>query len=102
MAVRQRIIWGPMNPFRDPRLRNLPELVRGFRRGVLPHGWKGNKVWMNLKGDLPLKPQGFYREYYLGTSAESGALRVVLGNGGEVYVSGNHHDDWRQVLEMPT
>jgi guanyl-specific ribonuclease Sa len=102
MAVRKRIVWGQSNPFGDPRLQYLDVLVRRFRRGDRPHGWKGDKVWENRYQDLPVKPAGYYREYYMGTSATSGDLRVVLGRGGEVYVSGNHHEDWRQVLEMPT
>jgi hypothetical protein len=44
---------------------------------------------------------GYYREFYVGTSAESGLLRIVLGDGGEVYISGNHHHDWRQIIGMP-
>jgi guanyl-specific ribonuclease Sa len=58
-------------------------------------------VWENRWLDLPLKPHGYYREFYVGTSAESGDLRIVLGEGGEVYISGNHHRDWRQVVGMP-
>ena len=69
--------------------------------GKKPHGWAGDKVWVNRWKDLPRKPVGYYREYYVGTSAESGSLRIVLGQRGEVYVSGNHHRDWRQVVGMP-
>lgn len=101
MPVRDRIMWGAANPFSDPRLANLPALVRDFRAGRLPHGWGGNKPWENRWLDLPVKPGDYYREYYVGTSAESGDLRIVLGHGGEVYISGNHHHDWRQVVGMP-
>ena len=102
MPVRDRIVWGQRNPFSDPRLVNLAELVRGFRSGRLPPFWKGNKLWENRWQDLPLKPVDYYHEFYMGTSPESGNLRIVLGDGGEVYVSGNHHRDWRQVVEMPS
>lgn len=101
MPVRDRIMWGAGNPFSDPRLVNLPELVRNFRVGRLPLGWRGNKVWENRWLDLPVKPPGYYREFYMGTSEESGDLRIVLGQGGDIYVSGNHHRDWRQVLGLP-
>ncbi len=101
MPVRDRISWGVENPFSDPRLSNFPVLVRDFRAGRLPHGWRGNKVWENRWLDLPVKPPDYYREFYVGTSAESGELRIVLGQGGEVYICGNHHRDWRQVVGMP-
>lgn len=101
MAIRSPITWGAANPFDDPRLAQLPVLVRDFRAGRLPKDWRGNKVFENRWQDLPLKPHGYYREYYVGSSPESGSLRIVLGNGGEVYVSGNHHRDWRQVVGMP-
>lgn len=101
MPIRDRITWGPANPFRDPRFTNLPQLILEFRAGRLPLGWCGNKVWENRWLDLPLKPPGYYREFYLGTSAESGNVRIVLGHGGEVYITGNHHRDWRQVVEIP-
>jgi|SRR5687768_13698571 hypothetical protein len=101
MPVRDRVMWGPTNPFSDSRLINLPELVRDFRRGKLPDGWRGNKTWENRWLDLPPKPGNYYKEFYVGTAADSGGLRIVLGQGGEVYVSGNHHRDWRQVVCMP-
>jgi hypothetical protein len=101
MPVRDRITWGVTNPFSDPRLINLPALISDFRAGRLPHHWGGNKLWENRWLDLPMKPHGYYREFYVGTSAESGNLRIVLGQGGEVYISGNHHRDWRQVVGMP-
>jgi hypothetical protein len=31
MPVRDRVMWGPTNPFSDSRLINLPELVRDLR-----------------------------------------------------------------------
>jgi len=37
----------------------------------------------------------------MGISAESGSLRVVLSDGGEVYVTGNHYRDFIQVLHLP-
>jgi len=101
MAIRDRISWGGNNPFSDPRLANLPFLVREMRAGRLPYIWRGNKVWENRWHDLPLKPPGYYREFYVGDSEQSGDLRIVLGQGGEVYISGNHHGDWRQVIGMP-
>lgn len=101
MPVRDRITWGECSPFADPRLHDLPGLIRNFRAGRVPTGWRGNRVWENRWGDLPLKPPAYYREYYVGTPEDSGSLRVVIGDGGEIYVSGNHHHDWRQVIQLP-
>lgn len=100
MPVRDRVMWGGSNPFSDPRLAKLPELVRDFRAGRSPNGWRAH-AWENRWLDLPIKPANYYHEFYVGTPAESGNLRIVLGRGGEVYVSGNHHRDWRQVVGMP-
>lgn len=82
MPVRDRITWGEGNPFADPRLRDLCRLIRDFRSGRLPPRWRGNRVWENRWNDLPLKPHGYYREFYVGTPTESAGLRVVIGTGG--------------------
>lgn len=92
---------GSRNPFGDPRLRNLDRLVPEFRRGRLPISWRGNRVFMNKYGDLPNRGHNYYREFYMGASPESGSLRVVLGRGGEVYVTGNHYRDFIRVLHLP-
>lgn len=63
MPIRNHIVWGPENPFSDPRLADLPQLLRNFRRGKLPTGWKGNKEFENRWLDLPVKPEGYYDEY---------------------------------------
>jgi guanyl-specific ribonuclease Sa len=89
------------NPLSDPRLNDLYSLLRDFRLGRLPFGWRGNRIFENRYGDLPSRPYGYYTEFYLGTSAQSGALRVVLGRGSEVYVTGNHYRDFIQVLHLP-
>jgi len=89
------------SPLSDPRLSNLFLPVTDLRNGRLPFGWRGNKVSENRYGDLPIRDCGSYREFYMGTSAESGELRLVLGRGSEVYVTGNHYRDFIQVLHLP-
>ena len=105
MPIRGIIKWsvntGAQNPFGDARLQNLESLIRDLRSGRLPFGWRGNRTFENRWGDLPYRAAGYYKEFYLGTFAESGSLRVVLGNGGEVYVTGNHYRDFIQVLHLP-
>jgi len=99
------IKWGvntdSRNPLSDPRLSNLDFLVRDFRLGRLPFGWRGNRIFDNKWGDLPSRHHGYYQEFYLGSSAESGSLRVVLGESSEVYVTGNHYRDFIQILHLP-
>ena len=104
MPIRDRIVWGAGNPFSDPRLRNLDQLVRDIRRfGRLPPGVTGGRVFANRDGDLPLKPADYYREYDVDVPGAGGRgkLRLVLGRGGEVYITGNHSRDFRQIVEMP-
>ena len=104
MPIRDRIIWGRHNPFGDPRLARLDEFVRDLQRYQrLPPGVKGGQEFENLQGDLPPKGPGYYREFDVAVPGAEGrgALRLVLGRGGEVYVTGNHYDDFRQVIDMP-
>jgi ribonuclease T1 len=103
MPIRDRIIWGLHNPFGDPRLDQLDDLIRDIiRYGRRPHCTKGGKVFENRDADLPVKPYGYYREYDV-TQPQStgrGVLRIVLGGRGEVYISGNHYGTFRRVINM--
>jgi len=99
MPIRDQITWGRENPFADPRLKELPELIRGFRRGNY-RGWRAG-VFENQDGDLPEKPLGYWREHYLGPPELSGSLRIVLGRSSEVYITGNHYEDFRQIVGIP-
>lgn len=96
-----RVNWEAGAPPGDTRLAKLPALLRDFRSGKLPEGWRGNEVWHNRWNDLPVRPPGYYREYYLATTAGPVALRVVLGQGGEVFVSGRHNRHWQEVIGLP-
>lgn len=63
----------------------------------------GGSVFENRDGDLPPKPYGHYREYDVAPPCLEGRgkLRIVLGANGEVYITGNHYRDFRQVVEIP-
>lgn len=105
MPIRDRIIWSSHNPLSDPRLANLDQVIRGIRSGRLAPNVKGGGVFLNVFGDLPLKPTDYYKEYDVEPTSrgkDRGTLRIVLGDGGEVYVTGNHYRDFRQILQMPT
>jgi guanyl-specific ribonuclease Sa len=99
MPIRDRIMWSGNNPFTDSRLSDLASLVKDFRRGN-NRGWRTD-TFENRENHLPTRAYGYYREHYLGPRNVSGSLRIVLGRGGEVYVSGNHYDDFRQVMGIP-
>lgn len=104
MPIRDRIIWGPNNPFSDPRLAGLDQYVKAIRQGRLPPNVTGGRVFSNADLDLPLKPLGHYREYDVEPTVKGkdrGKLRLVLGQSGEVYVTGNHYRDFRQIINMP-
>jgi guanyl-specific ribonuclease Sa len=105
MPIRDRIIWGLGNPFSDPRLIGLDVYVKSIRRGRLPLNVTGGGIFGNLMQDLPVKPYGYYREYDVEPSVggkDRGKLRLVVGNNGEVYITGNHYRDFRQIINMPT
>ncbi len=105
MPIRDRIIWGPRNPFADSRLLGLDEFVKAIRRGCLPANVTGGSIFANFQCDLPVKPHGYYREYDVEPKVKAkdrGKLRLVLGAGGEVYITGNHYRDFRQILQMPS
>src|SRR5690349_19360813 len=100
MPIRDRIIWGPACPLSDPRLAGLDRYVRGIRQGRRPPNVAGGGVFANAQGDLPVKPHGYYREYDVEPAVggkDRGRLRLVLGDGGEVYITGNHYRDFRQI-----
>jgi guanyl-specific ribonuclease Sa len=105
MPIRDRIIWGRNNPFSDPRLAHLDEYIRGIRQGRLPPNVTGGSIFTNVLHDLPVKPHGYYREYDVEVTVKGrdrGKLRLVVGNGGETYITGNHYRDFRQIINMPT
>jgi len=104
MAIRQRVLWGRSNPFSDPRLAELHVLVASIRQGIRPRNVRGGRIFENKEGHLPARDQGYYTEYDVEPPAQGrnrGTLRIVLGAGGDVYVSGNHYNDFRQIIGIP-
>src|SRR5687767_11060299 len=104
MPIRDRITWGLHNPFSDPRLAQLDTYVKAIRTGRMPASVKGGRVFHNDKEDLPAKPPGHYREYDVEAvepGKARGRLRLVLGHAGEVYITGDHYGDFRQITNMP-
>src|SRR5690242_2159501 len=104
MPIRDRITWGALNPLSDPRLAGLDEYIRAIRQGRLPPNVTGGRIFRNDLLDLPAKPHDYYREYDVEPASKDkdrGKLRIVLGDGGEVFITGNHYRDFRQIINMP-
>jgi ribonuclease T1 len=56
-------------------------------------------VFHNAEGHLPARPRGYYHEYTVPTpgSPDRGARRIVVGDGGEVYYTGDHYRSFVRV-----
>lgn len=69
------------------------------RGGPFPYARDG-VVFGNFEGHLPKHPRGYYHEYTVQTpgSHDRGARRLVTGQGGEIYYTGDHYNSFRAVL----
>jgi ribonuclease T1 len=87
----------------DVSLQALPPearetLVLIERNGPFPHLQDG-RTFGNREKRLPLRGQGYYREYTVRTPGEHdrGARRIVAGNGGEYYYTDDHYRSFRRI-----
>jgi ribonuclease len=104
MPIRDRVIWGDQNPLSDARYADLDKYVNAIRRGQRPPNVTGGAVFENRDQDLPIRPNGYYREYDVEPTVKGmgrGTYRLVLGGGSDVYITGNHYRDFRQIINMP-
>ncbi|MEU6376531.1 ribonuclease domain-containing protein [Streptomyces sp. NPDC046909] len=67
--------------------------------GPYPYA-KDGAVFGNFEGLLPQQKRGYYHEYTVPTpgSRDRGARRIVTGQGGEIYYTGDHYNSFRAVL----
>ncbi|MCA1782788.1 MAG: ribonuclease domain-containing protein [Dermatophilaceae bacterium] len=74
------------------------DLIRA--RGPFPYR-QDDETFFNREGILPDRPRGYYREYTVETrgSPDRGALRIVVGQGGDLYYTTDHYDSFRQIEE---
>jgi ribonuclease T1 len=68
--------------------------------GPFPYQQDG-RTFNNREKHLPLKPQGYYREYTVKTpgARDRGARRIVTGKGGDYYYTDDHYRSFRRIVE---
>lgn len=94
-------------PFRDAGLRSqVDDVVRHFDDfgapppGVAQGGLKGHPTGTYGGQGLPQKSLGYYTEsdvWISGGGVKRGAERLVFGQGGEVYYTPTHYDDFVRI-----
>lgn len=57
------------------------------------------ETFSNRERLLPLQPEDYYREFTVETpgSADRGARRIVVGNGGEYYWTADHYNSFERI-----
>ena len=78
--------------------RDTLRLIR--KGGPFPYA-KDGVTFSNREGQLPQQRRGYYHEYTVKTPGERtrGARRIVKGNGGEFYFSGDHYNSFKRIRE---
>jgi ribonuclease T1 len=81
-----------------PEARETLELIK--RNGPFAHLQDG-KTFGNREKLLPLRSQGYYREYTVKSpgAKDRGARRIVARNGGEFYYTEDHYRSFRRIRE---
>lgn len=105
MPIRDRIIWGNAVPLSDPRLTNLDELVKGIRqRKKLDHVTSGEFSEM-MKSIYRWSARAIIASTTLKQrlKARTAANFVSCSvKDGDVYITGDHYNRFRQIINMPT
>ena len=109
MPIGAAIYWAEGNPLGDPRLAALPQIIHEIRRGVFRHGVrKGTEndgEYLNLDGSLPSRGGKYWKEYHFypkPEDREENTHRLILGDQGEVYITGSHYRTLRPIIGLPT
>ena len=79
-----------------PQARRTVQHIRAG--GPFPYPQDG-VVFENREGHLPAEPRGYYHEYTVVTpgSADRGPRRIVAGQQGELYYTGDHYRSFRRI-----
>jgi ribonuclease T1 len=82
----------------SPEARRAVVLIRAG--GPFPYA-KDGTVFANRERLLPPKPRGYYREYTVQTpgARDRGARRIVAGERGELYYTGDHYRSFQRIVE---
>jgi len=90
---------------KDVHSRDLPEEARQTlelikNNGPFPHRQDGS-TFGNREKRLPLRANGYYREYTVKTpgAKDRGARRIVAGNGGEFYYTADHYRSFMRIRD---
>lgn len=88
----------PNAPVLTPEIRQqVAAVLRRIQSGAAAHPYaRDGTVFRNREQRLPLRPQGYYREYTVPTpgASDRGERRVVTGRNGEVYVTLDHYESF--------
>ena len=80
-----------------------PEAARTLelidRGGPFPEPEHDGGTFENREALLPDRPMGYYKEYTVPTpgSGDRGARRIVAGEGGELYYTGDHYSSFSRI-----
>lgn len=80
-----------------------PEAARTLelidRGGPFPEPEHDGGTFENREALLPERPMGYYKEYTVPTpgSDDRGARRIVAGDGGELYYTGDHYSSFSRI-----
>ena len=106
-AAKQSAPHRAANPSSLPEIRESALPVEGRRilaliRAGGPFQYsQDDQVFGNFERVLPVRDRGYYREYTVPTPGETdrGARRIVAGNGGEKYYTGDHYATFKYIAE---
>ena len=106
-AAKQSAPLRAANPSSLPEVREsvLPpegRRVLGLIRAGGPYQYsQDDQVFGNFERVLPARERGYYREYTVPTPGETdrGARRIIAGNGGEKYYTGDHYTTFKFIAE---
>ncbi len=72
------------------------QIIRG---GPFQYPRNDGVVYHNNNRVLPAKPDGYYHEYTVPTpgSSDRGSRRIVKGDGGEFYYTGDHYNTFVRI-----
>ncbi|HKX31010.1 MAG TPA: ribonuclease domain-containing protein [Blastocatellia bacterium] len=104
MPIVGTVFWGlgeqDRSPLRHHLLSQLDRHVQECNQVGVASRWH-REVFRNTGNDLPRRPHGYYWEFRLTNSSEPGTYRMVLGGGGEVFVTWDHYHNFLQVFRVP-